>query len=181
MSSKKNEDNTEKSAEQKDKMAALQEKITRLEEEKTQLKKELEERQDKLLRAYADLQNYRRRMEKELSDCENETKKKYLEKLVDFREYLRQAAEDNNPKEGIRSVRQDLDQFLEKEDIQYIDCIGKPFDHSLHHAVTTVEQNDCREDVVVDEVKKGYKIGGTLLRPSHVIVAKPSNTKNKEE
>jgi molecular chaperone GrpE len=50
--------------------------------------------------------------------------------------------------------------------------MGKLFDHGLHHAVTTVEKNDCENDTIVEEIKKGYMIGDSLLRPSQVIVTK---------
>jgi len=50
--------------------------------------------------------------------------------------------------------------------------VGKTFDHNIHHAVTTIEKNDCEDGTVVEEVKKGYLLDDELLRPSQVIVAK---------
>jgi len=57
-------------------------------------------------------------------------------------------------------------------DSTYIDCIGKPFDHNLHHAVTAISVDGYEDNTVVDEIKKGYMIGEKLLRPSQVVVAK---------
>jgi len=134
--------------------------------------KELKEKNDKLLRTCADLQNYQKRMEKELISREEEIKRKYLTELIDLNEILKKAYEDKNPKQGLKLILNNLEKFFEGEHIQYIDCMGKSFDHGLHHAVTTVEKNDCENDTIVEEVKKGYMIGDSLLRPSQVIVAK---------
>ncbi|MCK4332135.1 MAG: nucleotide exchange factor GrpE [Thermoplasmatales archaeon] len=136
------------------------------------IEKELKEKNDKLLRTCADLQNYQKRMEKELISREGEIKRKYLTELIDLNEILKKAYEDKNPKQGLKLILNNLEKFFEKEHIRYIDCMGKSFDHGLHHAVTTVEKNDCENDTIVEEVKKGYMIGDSLLRPSQVIVAK---------
>ncbi len=136
------------------------------------IEKELKEKNDKLLRTCADLQNYQKRMEKELISREGEIKRKYLTELIDLNEILKRVYEDKNPKQGLKLILNNLEKFFEKEHIRYIDCMGKSFDHGLHHAVTTVEKNDCENDTIVEEVKKGYMIGDSLLRPSQVIVAK---------
>ncbi len=134
--------------------------------------KELKEKNDKLLRTCADLQNYQKRMEKELISREEEIKRKYLTELIDLNEILKRAYEDKNPKQGLKLILNNLEKFFEKEHIRYIDCMGKSFDHGLHHAVTTVEKNGCENDTIVEEVKKGYMIGDSLLRPSQVVVTK---------
>lgn len=150
----------------------LQIKLKKIEKEVKQLKKELKEKNDKVLRVCADLQNYQRRMEKELQRNEDETKKKYLSELIDLNELLKKAYEDKNPEQGLKLILNNIEKFFEKEHIRYIDCLGKSFDHALHYAVTIVEKNDCENDTIVEEVKKGYTIGENLLRPSQVIVAK---------
>lgn len=143
-----------------------------LKKEFKKLKQELKEKEDKLLRSYADLQNYQKRMEKELQINEEETKKKYLSELIDLHELLKKAYEDNDPKEGLKLMINNMEKFFEKEQIKSIDCVGEKFDHNLHHAVTTIEKNDCENETIVEEVKKGYMMNDKLLRPSHVIVAK---------
>jgi molecular chaperone GrpE len=137
-----------------------------------QLKNELKEHKDQLLRKIADFQNYQKRMDKELKLLENETKKKYLSELMDINELLKRAYEDKNPKEGLKLIIDNIERFFEKEQIKCIDCIGKKFDHNLHHAVSTLEKDDYDDDIIVEEVKKGYMINDKLLRPSQVIVAK---------
>ena len=136
------------------------------------LKKEIREKNDKLFRSYANIQNYQKRAEKELQQREDETKRKYLYELIELSELLKQAYEDKNPKNGLKLMLDNLEKFFEKEQIKYIDCVGKPFDHNIHHAVTTIEKNDCEDGIVIKEIKKGYIINEKLLRPSQVIVVK---------
>lgn len=155
----------------------IQIKLKKIEKEVEQLKEELKEKNDKFLRSSADLQNYQKRMEKELILREEEIKRKYISELIDLHEILKKAYEDKNPKAGLKLILNNLEKLFEKENIKYIDCIGKSFDHKLHHAVTTIEKNDCENDVIVEEVKKGYMIGDCLIRPSQVIVAKKKENK----
>ena len=61
---------------------------------------------------------------------------------------------------------------MEQEGIRVIDCVGQPFDHTVHHAVCTVENNECNNNEIVEEIKKGYLCRDTLLRPAQVVVAK---------
>ena len=143
-----------------------------LKKEKEQLKKELKENREQLLRSIADFQNYQKRMEKELELKEKEIKKKYLSELIDLNELLKKAYADKDPKEGLKLMIDNIEKFFEKEQIKCIESIGKKFDHNFHHAVTTLEKDDCEDEIIVEEVKKGYMMNDKLLRPSHVIVAK---------
>ena len=142
------------------------------EKEITNLKKQVKEKEEKILRSLADIQNLQKRIKKEVEICREETKKKYLSEMIDVHDLLRKAYGDNNPREGLKLMINNIDNFFEKENIKTIDCVGKKFDHNCHHALTTVERDDCEENIVVEEVKKGYKIGDKTLRPSQVIVAK---------
>jgi molecular chaperone GrpE len=151
---------------------SLQKKIKELEGELQKLKQEVTEKNDRYLRTLADYQNYQKRMEKETSCREDELKRKYLLELLDFQELLKKAVEDPNPKEGLQLLITSFEKFFEKEGVNYIDSKGKPFDHTYHHAISVVEKNDCNDGTVIEEVKKGYMIGGKVLRPSQVIVTK---------
>lgn len=153
-------------------VSSIGENVKKLKQENEKLRQELKEKNEKLLRSLADLQNYQKRMEKELRQREEETKNRYLNELLDLYEMLRKAYDDENPKEGLKLLLQNLDNLFKNENITYIDCVGKPFDHAVHHAITTVERNDCEDNIIVDEIKKGYFIGDKLLRPSQVVVAK---------
>lgn len=147
-------------------------KTPNLKKEIEKLKQDLQEKNEKLLRSIADFQNYQKRIEKELQHREDDSKKKYLSELIDINELIKKAYEDNSPKEALKLILYNLNSFFEKEQIKCIDCVGKPFNHNLHHAISTVEKEDCENEIVVEEIKKGYLIDGKLLRPSQVIVAK---------
>ena len=170
MSTKKS--NGEKKNEYSRKTDSLRKELNKLKDETKKLNQELKEKDDKLLRSYANLQNYQKRTEKEFQFRENKTRKKYLSELIELFEILKKAFEDKDPKDGIKLMLNNLEKFFEKEQIKYIDCVGKTFDHNIHHAVTTIEKNDCEDGTIVEEVKKGYLIYDKLLRPSQVIVAK---------
>jgi len=170
MSTKKSND--EKKNEYNRKTDSLRKELKKLKDETKKLNQELKEKDGKLLRSYADLQNYQKRIQKEFQFRENKTRKKYLSELIELFEILKKAFEDKDPKEGIKLMLTNLEKFFEKEQIKYIDCVGKTFDHNIHHAVTTIEKNDCEDGTVVEEVKKGYLLDNELLRPSQVIVAK---------
>jgi molecular chaperone GrpE len=147
-------------------------KIKKLEKEIKQIKNDLKEKDDKIFRNMADFQNYQKRMEKELSNREEETKKRYISELIDLNELLFKAYEDKNPKEGLKLILNNIKNFFEKEKIRCIDCVGKTFDHNFHHAISTIEKEDCEDKTIIEEIKKGYLIEDKLLRPSQVIVAK---------
>lgn len=151
-------------------------KLEKLQEELKKTRIDLREKKEKFLRTCADLQNYQKRIEREYCLKDEEFKKKYLTEILDLHELIRKAYADKNPQEGLRLIIQNLESFFEKEQISSIDCIGKKFDHNLHHAVTTVKKNDVENDIIIEEVKKGYMLGEKLLRPSQVIVVQ-----NKEE
>lgn len=149
-----------------------QHKIKKLEEDIQRLTAEIQEKNDRYLRTLADYQNAQKRMEKELSCQKEDLKKRYLLELLDFHELLKKAAQDADPKEGLKLLIANFEKFFEKEGVICIDCKGKPFNHSIHHAITIIEKDDCVDDTVLDEVKKGYLLGGKLLRPCQVIVGK---------
>ncbi len=132
--------------------------IKKLEEENTQLHQESMDKNDKYLRTLADFQNYQKRMEKELQAQKEAIKKKYLLELLDLTELLKKAYEDSDPKSGLKLLLENLE--------------GKPFNYQLHNAVSTIEQSECVDGTILDEIKKGYLVGEKLLRPAHVIVAK---------
>ena len=156
------------------------EKVINYKQEIEKLKQELNEKNDKLLRSYADLQNYQKRIEKEMTCKEEEIRKKYLLEIIDLYELLQKAYENNNPKDGIQAIMQNIGHLLEIEQIKVIDSLGKSFDRLYHNAISIVEKNDCKDGQIVDEIKKGYMIGDKILRPSLVVVVKNITKKEGE-
>ena len=153
----------------------LQITIKKNQKEIKELKNQVKELNNKYLRTLADFQNFQKRTEKELTCREEDTKKIYILELIDLYEILKKASKDKNPKQGLKLLINNIEKFMQKEQIKPIECIGQKFDHNLHHAITTIEKNDCDEDKIIEEVKKGYIQNNKLLRPSHVIVSKKKN------
>lgn len=150
----------------------MQKIIKKNQKEIKDLKNQIKQLNDKYLRTLADFQNFQKRSEKELLCNEEEIKKIYIIELIDLYELLKKALKDKNPKEGLKLLINNVEKFMEKERIKAINCIGQKFDHNLHHAITTIEKNECDDNIVIEEVKKGYILDDKLLRPSHVIVTK---------
>jgi len=170
----------QKTVDKKPHMKKTDSKHKEIEQLKTEiqlLQQELKEKNDKLLRSYADFQNLQKRIEKEINDKEIAIKSKYLSELIDIDELLQKALLDKNPKDGLQLIRKQLHTFFENENIRYIECIGKAFDHAQHHAVSTLERDDCTDNEVIDEIKRGYLINDRVIRPSQVIVARKKEEK----
>ena len=159
----------------------LSSQVKQCQKEIRTLKQELQEKHDKLLRAYADNQNLSKRMERELDKRDEEIKRRYLLELVDIQELLHKTLDDPHPQDGIKAILHSLDIFFDKEHIAPIDCVGKPFDHTCHYALSTIEKEGCNDGDIVEEVKKGYFINEKILRPSQVIVAKKKIQSEQEE
>ena len=153
--------------------------IDNLKKEMHKLKNEIKQKDEKLLRSYADFQNYQKRMEKELILKEEEIKRKYLLELLDINEILKKAYEDKDPKGALKLMIDNIESFFEKEKVKVINCVGEKFDHNLHHAVTIINKDNCEDNLIIEEVKKGYIIDDRLLRPSQVIVSKKKDVKKE--
>jgi len=156
------------------KQKKLQEKLKEKELELAKLKEELRKTKEKLLRSYADYQNYQKRVEKEIKEKTEKAKEDLLLQILDLYENLNLAYNDKSPKKAIRIIIKNIEKLIEKEKIKPIETIGKKFDHNLHHAISTIEKNDVEDGVIIDEIKKGYLRGDRILRPSIVVVAKNS-------
>jgi len=146
-----------------------------VEEYEIKLKKitnDFKEEKNKLIRNIAELQNQLKRYEKDYIIEKNKIKKKYLLNILDILKLIKKAHKDKNSNNGIKLIIDNIEDMLKKEKIQYIECIGKKFNHNIHHAISTIDKQDCKDNVIVEEIKKGYYLDDDILRPSQVIVQK---------
>ena len=125
----------------------------------------------------ADLENYRKRSDKEVKEAGEASVRSLVARLLVVLDELALAvkhAEAAEPegelKEGVEMVQRNLGAALESIGVEKIDCVGKPFDPSLHEAVEKVQGSSRTEDIVVEELRPGYMIRGQLIRPSMVKV-----------
>ena len=147
-------------------------------DEKEQSASEIKEVNNKYLRLYAEFENYKKRVNKdkeELVKYGNENLLYELLPVIDNLELaLKHASEDISTGliEGVEITKKELMKILEKFGISAIEAEGKPFDPSVHHAMTQVERDDIDENIVVEEFRKGYTLRDKVLRPALVSVSK---------
>ena len=162
-------------------------KITPIKEETPEEK--LKAVQEKLLRTMAEMENQRRRFEKEKKEAFefggfNFAAESLLlidnidRAIVSFKsdESLKNNKDLNKIIEGIEIVKKDLVSIFKKNGIEAIECINKKFDPNFHQAMLELEDNTKEGGTIVQEIQKGYMMKGRLLRPSLVGV-----TKKREE
>ena len=124
----------------------------------------------------ADFENYRKRVEREMGELEEFSTLGLVRKLVSVLDDLDLAvasatkAEDKGLLEGVKMVQKNLTSALEAEGLKTIKAVGMPFDPSTHEAVDKVQGKDNSEDMVIEELRKGYTFKGKVLRPSAVKV-----------
>lgn len=137
-----------------------------------------EESENKYLRARADMENYRKRIERTYADLAKSSKKDLLVKLLGVKDNLERAlryGEGNGNQsegvlEGVRLTEYQLNQLLQQEGVQQIEAEGKPFDPTDEEAIQTVNNPDLPDHAVVQVVRQGYLYDGDVLRPAQVIV-----------
>ena len=162
------------------------------EKEKT-VEDKLKETEEKLLRALADIENQRRRFEKERQEAFDfggfNFARESLSLLDNIDRAITSFKNDNNLKnnkdldkiiDGIEIVKRDLISIFKKNDINEIECINKKFDPNFHQAMLEVEDNTRNPGTVVQEIQKGYMIKDRLLRPSLVSVTKKREEKTEK-
>ena len=130
------------------------------------------------LRLAADFQNFRRRTEKEKSDIYAFANEKFalglLEVMDNFERAMEHAADSSDPKlaEGMQLILKQLQGVLEKNNVEEIEALGKPFDPNYHNAVMTEAAEEGTEPNTVTKVlQKGYMLNKKVIRPSMVAVA----------
>lgn len=155
---------------------ALKDDLANLEKTLEEERKRNEEYLTNLRYLQADFENYRKRVDREIRELEEFSTLGLVRKLVPVLDDLELAvasatkAEDAGLVEGVKMVQKNLTTALESEGLQTIRALGKPFDPSSHEAVDKVQGKDNSEDIVVEEMRKGYTFKGKVLRPSAVKV-----------
>jgi len=143
------------------------------------MKAKADENYQKYLYAVADLENYKKRIERQFADIALQGKKVFLEKLLPIVDNLERALKVSDNVEalhaGVMQTLRGFETVLAHEGVKAIELVGKPFDPLYAEAIGTLETTDVAENTVVEEVQKAYTIGDDVLREAKVIVAKPAN------
>ena len=163
-------------------------------EEKVQLSPEekIKELEDKLARTFAEMENQRRRFEKEKDDAfdyggfafakealnliDNLARSKLI---LESDEALKETEALKKTLEHFDIINKDMVSILSKNGITPVDSIGKKLDPNLHQAMMEIDDDQKEPGTIVQEIQKGFMMKDRLLRPSLVCVSK--KTENKEQ
>ncbi len=164
------------------------------------LEGKLKETEDKLLRSLAEIENQRRRFEKEIKDAFDFGSFNFAKESLAILDNLKRAKEaikndetlsKNNDLdkflENITIIEKDLTSIFERNKIKKIDTNKKKFDPNIHQAMSEIENVSVEAGTILQEIQAGYTFSDRLLRPALVSVAKkkiskkPQNDEKKNE
>jgi molecular chaperone GrpE len=155
----------------------LQKQLDQLRKHTESLQKEKNDIFAKLQRVAADYDNYQKRSSKQIADSVNYEKDKIIKSLLpaldNFDHILANLSCGVNDKALLKGVRIIYDQMLgvlKSHGVEQITSAGEKFDPALHEALTQRAEQDKDNGVVLEELQKGYKLSGRVIRPSRVIV-----------
>ena len=183
LTSEKEENVSEEPKDQEEAEISSEELIEKLNEEITSLK-------DQRLRAIAELENFRKRAEKDQSDALKYGISSFAKEIIDIRDNIERAqssiSDEAKSNESIKSVIEGIDLIVqsvistfEKIGIKKIESLNEKFDHNLHQAMMEIENDDLEPGTIVQELIPGYTLHDRLLRPAMVGVSKKSK-KNED-
>ena len=152
------------------------------------------ELEDKLTRSFAEMENQRRRFEKEKEDAfeyggfsfakealnliDNLERSKLI---LENDESLKETDALKKTLEHFKIINKDLISIFEKNNITPIECLNKKLDPNLHQAMMEIEDNQKEPGTIVQEIQKGFMIKDRLLRPSLVGVSKKTENNDKKD
>ena len=151
------------------------------------------ELEDKLARAFAEMENQRRRFEKEREDAFNYGGFAFAKEtlnLIDNLERSKQILENDQALKNSEALKKTLEHFeiinkdmvsiLSKNGITPLDSIGKKLDPNFHQAMVEIENDQKEPGTIIQEIQKGFMMKERLLRPSLVGVSKKTENKNEK-
>jgi molecular chaperone GrpE len=144
-----------------------------------QKKRELEECEDRVLRLAAELDNFKKRIEREKVEHMKYALESFAKELLPFLDNLERAIESAKDSgdaekliEGIELSLSGYFKVIEKFGLKVFDAEGQPFDPEKHEALTVEPSDDFEDNTVIKELLRGYTLHDRVLRPAMVIVAK---------
>lgn len=138
------------------------------------LKDDLDNTTDRLKRLMAEFDNYKKRSAKERDQLYNSLVADIITAFLPVMDNLEKAivtnTEDTNYKQGMELVAKQFKEVLNRFGVQEIETTGKIFDPSLHEAVSSVQDETKQSQEIVQEFRKGYKLGDKVIRHAMVVV-----------
>ncbi len=187
--------NLEKETEKAEESSAEENKQETSQETKEEIKEptpeeKISELEDKLARTFAEMENQRRRYEKEKEDAFEYGGFSFAKEALNLVDNLDRSKHVLESDDGLKEtealkktlehldiIKRDLISIFEKNNIKPIDCLNKKLDPNFHQAMMEIEDDSKEIGTIVQEVQKGFTIKDRLLRPSLVGVSKKSPKK----
>jgi len=158
----------------------LKEKLKKKEAELKHLKKELDELKDAHLRRLADMENLRKRFEREKAEFQQYALNGLLLELLDIGDNFERALQSGPAetdgktfREGVELIFRMFQSLLARHGVRPIVLESRAFDPNFHHAMVVAESDEVKEPTVETELQKGYLLHDRLLRPTLVKVLVP--------
>ena len=183
------EENKDKNLEEK-----TEDKKPSLDNNPINLEVKLKDTEDKLLRSLAEIENQRRRAEKEIKEAFDFGGFNFAKETLALLDNLQRAQTSikNNEDlkksnefkkfiEHIEIIQKDLISIFEKNNIKKINCLNEKFNPNFHQAMLEVEDDKSEPGTVIKEIQPGYMFGERLLRPSFVGISKKKESKKGEK
>jgi molecular chaperone GrpE len=154
-----------------------------LQEDPDQIMRERDDYRDRLLRSIAEFDNYRKRIDRERRELAEFVSFEILHDLLPLVDDLERALAASDPssdnatqtvasyRTGIELIHKQLAELLRKRNVTPIEAKGADFDPHVHQAVATEPSDRHRDNEVIEELRRGYRLGERLLRPAMVKVA----------
>lgn len=154
--------------------------VASIEDELAEARREARQNMDRALRAHAELENVRKRLERDLQNAHKFALERFVSELLPVRDSLElglaasseEGASAAGIVEGVELTLRMLDQAMEKFGVKTVDPDGKPFNPEFHQAMTMQESDTAEPGTVLTVVQKGCLLNERLVRPAMVIVAK---------
>ncbi|MFX0098658.1 MAG: nucleotide exchange factor GrpE [Candidatus Hodarchaeota archaeon] len=153
--------------------------LERLKKEVAELKALANEHLESRARMQADFDNFRKIKEKERKEYLNYGNAPLIRKLLKHREelekgiqLLEEKVQDEKITKGFEMIKRNLESIFNEEGVKPIDTKGKLLDPNKHEVVHVVETNHLEDDMIYDEIERGYMLKDRVLRPAKVIVSK---------
>ncbi len=138
-------------------------------------KQDFEELEDRYKRILAEFENFKKRSSKERDGLYNSILSDVVEVILPVLDNLENAVKvqtgDEEYKKGIELVLKQFQDVLKSKGVEEIKTVGETFDPELHEAVSSIQDDTKGEKEIVQEYRKGYKIGSRVVRHSMVVVA----------
>jgi|GEM_PF-94777 len=141
---------------------------------------------DQAVRTAAELENYRKRVARDLQEARKYGNSGLLGDLLpvldNFKMGMDAAAADESSMiyMGMKMVQNQLDEFLSNNGVKAHDPTGQEFDHNLHEAITQEETEEYEEGVIIRTIRPGYTLNDKLLRAANVVVATTPGSEEEE-